>query len=95
MRTTLLNDRAVKLSKAKVYVFSVSVLFLGTIREYPRSMDAWKEKIEWDTGSLEYRELDCTDGEPVVFEWQNFPGLTTLQLLRELQTAVEENRIQP
>ena len=50
--STLLNGRAVKLSKAKVCVFSVSVLCLGRIFEYPRSMDAWKEKIEWSTKFL-------------------------------------------
>ena len=35
MRTTLLNDRAVKLSTAKVCVFPDSVLCLGKIQEYP------------------------------------------------------------
>ena len=38
MRTTLLNDRAVELSKAKVHVFSDSVLCLGRNNEYPRSV---------------------------------------------------------
>ena len=51
--------------------------------------------MEWFTKSPEYRELDCIDGEPVELEWENFPGHTTLQLLREIQTTMEENRIQP
>ena len=49
MRTTLLHDRAVKLSKAKVHVFSDSFLCLGRIHEHPRSIEARKEKIEWFT----------------------------------------------
>ena len=73
MRTTLLHDRAVKLSKAKVHVFSDSVLCLGKIHEHPRSIEAWKEKIESFTKSHEYRELDRTDGKPVVFKCKNFP----------------------
>ena len=47
-------------------------------------------EIEWFTNSLEYRELD-----PVEFEWNHFPGLTTLRLLREILRTMEENRIQP
>ena len=35
--------------------------------------------------SLEYRELDRIDREPVAFEWEFFPGPTTLQLLQEIQ----------
>ena len=37
IRTILLNDRAVKLSTAKVCVFPDSVLCLGKIQEYPTS----------------------------------------------------------
>ena len=43
-RTTLLTCRAVKLSTAKAYVFSNSVLCLGRISENLGS--AWKEKID-------------------------------------------------
>ena len=74
VRSTLLNDKAVKLPSAKVYVFSDSVLCLGDrIAEYPRSVASWQDKIDWFTQSPEYRELDSFDGEPVVFEWTFFP----------------------
>ena len=76
MRTTLLNDRAVKLSKERVHVFSDSVLCLGRIHEYPRSIETWRENTEWFTKSHEYREVDCIDGEPVEFEWTTFPRHT-------------------
>ena len=45
MRTTLLHDRAVKLSKAKVPIYAGSVLCLGIFHEHPRSTDAWKDKF--------------------------------------------------
>ena len=83
MRTTLLHNRAVKLSKSKVHVLSDSVLRLDKIHEHPRSMEAGKDKIESFMKSLEHRELDRTDGKPIVFKCKNFPGHTTLQLLWE------------
>ena len=43
MRTTLLHDQAVKLSKAKVHVYSDSVLCLGRIHEYPQAIEAWTQ----------------------------------------------------
>ena len=42
-RTILFSDRAVQLSTAKVYVFSDSVLSMGTIPNTPVS--AWKSKL--------------------------------------------------
>ena len=44
---------------------------------------AWKEKINWFMNSRQYLELDRIDGEPMEFEWTNFPGSTTLQILAE------------
>ena len=66
VRSTLLNDKAIKRSTAKENVFSDSVLCLGRrIAEYPRSVVSWKDRIVWFTQSPEYRELDNIDGEPV------------------------------
>ena len=73
MRTTLLHDRATELSKAKVHVYSDSVLYLGKIHEHPQSIRHWKDKIGWLMGSRDYRALNGIDGEPVEFEWNIFP----------------------
>ena len=35
--------------------------------------------------SSQYRTLDTIDGEPMEFEWNIFPGFTTLQLVQEVQ----------
>ena len=51
-RTTLLSDRGVQLSTAKVYVFSDSVLCLGKIQQHPEAVDAWNQKIQWFTNSF-------------------------------------------
>ena len=40
---------------------------------------------QWLTDTAQYRELDRTDGEPMEFEWNIFPGFTTLQILAEIQ----------
>ena len=45
VRTALLNDRAVKLPKAKLYAFSDSALCLGgRSAECPRTVASWKDK---------------------------------------------------
>ena len=48
-----------------------------------------EEKIEWFTKSHGYRELDCTDREPVEFEWNIFP---TMEVNR-IQSEQFEDRI--
>ena len=53
MSTTSLHDRAVKLSKAEVHVYSDSVLCPAKIHQHPHSMEAWNQNIEWFMVSLE------------------------------------------
>ena len=49
-RFTMLHNRAIKLSKAKVHVYSDSVLCLGKMHEHPIAMEKWKEQIGWFLG---------------------------------------------
>ena len=35
-----------------------------------------------------FRELDRIDGEPMEFEWKNFPGFTTVEILDEIQKVM-------
>ena len=74
MRTILLHDRLIKLSKSKVHVYSASV---GKIHEHPQSIEAWKQMIELFTKCPEHRELDGIDRESVEFEWNMFRGHNT------------------
>ena len=89
-KTTLLGDRADQLPTAKIYVFFDSVLCLGKVHQHSETIDKWKEKIQWFIDSHEYHELHRIDGVPVVFEWTNFPGHTTLQLFRDIQKMMDE-----
>ena len=78
---SLVNDEEViSLSHAKVYVFSDSVLCLGKVNQNPASNTVREEQLSWFKGSPQYRTLDTIDGEPMEFEWNIFPGFTTLQL---------------
>ena len=70
----------INLQRAKVYVFSDSVLCLGKIHQHPKANESWKDRIEWITTSQSYRGYDGISGEPIEFEWNIFPGFTTLQL---------------
>ena len=62
MRSTLLHDKAIKLSKAKVNVYSDSVLFLGKMHRHPEAMVEWKEQLQYFQSSNEYRNcLESTE----------------------------------
>ena len=47
--------------------------------------DAWEQQLDWFKSSSQYRALDRIDGEAMKFEWNIFPGFTTLQLVDEVQ----------
>ena len=78
-------EEVISLSHAKVYVFSDPVLCLGKMNQNPTSNSAWEEKLSWFKSSSQYRTLDTMDGEPMEFEWNIFPGFTTLQLCNKVQ----------
>ena len=78
---SLIGDESViNLQRTKVYVFSDSVLCLGKVHQHPESNEAWKKRIEWITTEISYRDYDGINVEPTEFEWNIFPGFTTLQL---------------
>ena len=79
------DERIINLQRTKVYVFSVSVLCLGKIHQYPESDEAWKKRIEWITSSQSYRNFDGINGEPTEFEWNIFTGFDTLQLCNKVK----------
>ena len=62
------DEQVISLQRTKVYVFSDSVLCLGKLHEKSQSNTAWEQKLEWFKSSLEYRNLDRIDGEPIEFE---------------------------
>ena len=91
--TTLLTDRAVQFATAKTNVFSESVLCLGGISTEP--VKAWESRIKWFLETRYLKDLDRIDGEQMEFEWANFPGFTTLQILDEIQKMMTEPKCEP
>ena len=56
----------------------------------PISKTIWERQLEWLKDSSQYRTLDTIDGEPMEFEWNIFPGFTTLELVREVQKLMSK-----
>ena len=89
------DETVINLQRAKVYIFSDSVLCLGKIHQHPKSNEAWKDRIEWITTSESYRDYDGINGEPTEFEWNIFPGFTTLQLCGTVTDLLSKLRETP
>ena len=80
-RLSLIEDEIViNLQSTKVYVFSDSVLCLGKVLQHPESNEAWKNRVAGARAERSYRDYDAINGESTEFEWNIFPGFTTLQL---------------
>ena len=53
------------------------------------------KKNELVQNSPQHRALDKIDGEPMEFEWNIFPGFTTLQLVSEVQELLSRLSVEP
>ena len=90
-RLSLIGDETViNLQSTKVYVFSNSVLCLGRILQHPDSNEAWKNRIAGVKSEKSYRDYDGINGEPTEFEWNIFPGFTTLQLCGKINDLLSD-----
>ena len=85
MRSTLLRDEVIKLAKAKVYVYSDSVLCLGKMQEHSEADERWKDHTQYFQHSNEHKAYFGITGEPIEVEWNIIPGHRTLQILQEIQ----------
>ena len=79
--------------KSKTYIFSDSVLCLGSIS--PEPVQAWKDNIKWYLETRYLKELDRIDEEQMEFEWKNFPGFTALGSITEIQMTMAESKCEP
>ena len=78
---SLINDpMIINLQSTKVYVFSDSVLCLGKVLQLPECNEAWKSRVAGIRAEKDYSDFDDVKGESAEFEWNIFPGFTTLQL---------------
>ena len=79
------DEEVISLAHAKVYVFSDSVFCIGKMSQNPQSNTVWEDKLTWFKSSSHFDTLDTIDGEPMEFEWNIFPGFTSLQLCNKVQ----------
>ena len=84
------DETVINLQRTKVYVFSDSVLCLGKILQRPESNEAWKKRIQGIMSEKSYRDYDGINGEPTEFEWNIFPGFTTLQLCGKVNDLLSD-----
>ena len=86
------DERIINLQRTKVYVFSDSVLCLVRVQQHPQSNEAWKDRKGWIIIDESYRDFDGISGQPTEFEWNIFPGFTTLQFSDELKDLLSRLR---
>ena len=89
------DEQVISPLHTKVYVFLDSVISIGKMNENPQSNIAWEDRLTRFKSSSEYRALDRIDGEPMEFEWNIFPGFTTLQLCRKVQELLSRMSVTP
>ena len=90
-RLSLIGDETViNLQRTKVYVFSDSVLCLGKVLQHPDSNEAWKNRVGGVRSEKSYRDYDAINGESTEFEWNIFPGFTTLQLCDKINDLLSD-----
>ena len=66
------------------------MLCLGRILQHPDSNEAWKNRIAGVQSGRSYRDYDGINGESTEFEWNIFPGFTTLQLCGKINDLLSD-----
>ena len=86
---SLINDPVIiNLQSTKVYVFSDSVLCLGKVLQHPERNEAWKNRVAGVRAERSYRDYEDVSGESTEFEWNIFPGFTSLQLCDKISNLL-------
>ena len=84
------DEEDISLSHAKVYVFSDSVLCLVKMHQNPTIKYCLGRQVDVCQEFISTQSLDKIDGEPMEFEWNIFPGFTTLQLCNNVQELLSK-----
>ena len=58
-------------------------------------IEAWKNKTKWYSENRYLKDLNRIDGEPMEFEWNIFPGFTTLGLFEKIQKLMTDLQCEP
>ena len=54
------------------------------VLQHPECNEAWKNRVAGVRAERSYRDYDAINGESTEFEWNIFPGFTTLQLCNKV-----------
>ena len=88
---SLINDPVtINLQSTKVYVFSDSLLCLGKVLQHPECNEAWKNRVEGVRAERNYSDFEDVKGESTEFEWNIFPGFTSLQLCGKINDLLND-----
>ena len=84
------DKEVIQLMKAKVYVFSDSVLCVGKMSEYPQSNTEWENRFSWFKSTPQYKVLDGPDVNQWSWSGEYSQDTTMLHILREIQKLMGE-----
>ena len=95
-KLSLINHPVIiNLQSTKVYVFPDSVLCLGKVLQHPECNEAWKNRVAGVRAEKSFRDYDAVSGETTEFEWNIFPGFTTLQLCGKISDLLSSLKQTP
>ena len=89
------HPQVIKWTKAKVHVHSDSVLRLGELSALPDAAERWKGQLVDFRTTVSNQEFYGIDGDPIEFEWNILPGLTSLAMLRKVHDDIQNSNIKP
>ena len=70
-------------------------LVLGEMQDLSGANQKSTAQLEEFQQSNSFRELLRIDGEPIEFEWNIFPGPTSLEILQKIQKDLQDQDIEP
>ena len=66
------------------------MLCLGRVLQHPDSNEAWKNRVTGIQSGKSYKDYDAINGESTEFEWNIFPGFTTLHLCGKINDLLSD-----
>ena len=90
----LLQEQAIKWTKAGVCVYSDSVSCLGKQHGPEDAIKRWSDQVSTLKICHTFRELQGLDGEPIDFEWKIFPVATALDIHHKFKQTCKESTSQ-
>ena len=65
------------------------------MQEHSGANKNWTDQLRELQKSTSYREKFGIDGELIEFEWNIFPGLTSLEFFQKIQKNLQDQKIDP